>query len=64
MKRYFKISENFTPNPEYNVDLSVSGFLRQILKLIPINRKEAKVGFGIPASHLPTSYRRRFWKLA
>jgi len=25
MKRYFKISENFTPNPEYNVDLSERG---------------------------------------
>jgi hypothetical protein len=23
MKRYFRISENFTPNPDYNVDLSV-----------------------------------------
>jgi len=29
MKRYFKISENFTPNPEYNVDLSVSLVMRK-----------------------------------
>jgi hypothetical protein len=23
MKKYFKVSENYTPNPEYNVDVSV-----------------------------------------
>lgn len=39
MKKYFRKSENYTPNPDYNVDLSVSGLTSSRMFLMSIGER-------------------------
>lgn len=55
MKRYFRKSENYTPNPDYNVDLSVRLLSRRLMAYIDRLSQERGKGGRWNTSYPPTN---------